>query len=159
MAGLNKACILGNVGKEPEIRSLNSGDRLATFSIATSESWRDKNTGERKEKTEWHNITVWGEGLVGIVEKYVKKGDKLYIEGKIETRKWQDQSGNDKYSTGIVLKGFNAVLQLLSDNRRNGNGGGRDRDQGDAYEQPRAVSGGGGGRSSRDDDLDDQIPF
>jgi len=157
MAGLNKACILGNVGREPEIKSTNSGDKLATFSIATSESWRDKSSGERKEKTEWHNITVWGNGLVGIVEKYVKKGDKLYIEGKIETRKWQDQSGNDKYSTGIVLKGFNAVLQLLSD-RRNGNGGGRDRDQGDAYEQPRSGGGGGGGNRSRDD-LDDEIPF
>ena len=157
MAGLNKACILGNVGREPEIKSTNSGDKLATFSIATSESWRDKSSGERKEKTEWHNITVWGDGLVGIVEKYVKKGDKLYIEGKIETRKWQDQSGNDKYSTGIVLKGFNAVLQLLSD-RRNGNGGGRDRDQGDAYEQPRSGGGGGGGNRSRDD-LDDEIPF
>src|SRR6185369_12762715 len=113
---LNKACLIGNVGKDPEIRSMTSGDRVANLSIATSERWKDKQTGEKKERTEWHRVVIWG-GLVNVVENYVKKGSKLYIEGKIQTRKWTDQAGVEKYSTEIVLQGFGAVLELLSDSR------------------------------------------
>lgn len=110
---LNKATLIGNVGKEPEIRSTQDGREIASFSLATSQTWKDKN-GERKEKTEWHNVVVFSEGLVSVVKNYVKKGDKLYIEGAIQTRKWIDKDGNDKYSTEIVLQGFNASLVMLS---------------------------------------------
>jgi single-strand DNA-binding protein len=113
---LNKAILIGNVGKEPEIRSTQDGREIASFSLATSQTWKDK-SGERKEKTEWHNIVVFSEGLVRVIKGYVKKGDKLYIEGAIQTRKWVDKEGNDRYSTEIVLQGFNASLVMLSDNR------------------------------------------
>lgn len=161
MPGVNRATILGNVGKDPEIRSLNDGTQLATFSVATSETWRDKNSGERKEKTEWHNITVWGENLIKIVQSYVHKGDKIYLEGKIETRKWVGNDGQDRYSTGITLKGFDGKIMLLGDRGRNGGGGGsgssggRLRDHGaenagDSYVAPARGS---------SDNLDDDIPF
>lgn len=114
MAGsVNKAILVGNVGADPEIRRLQNGTAIANLRIATSEQWRDKNTGERKERTEWHSVVVFTEGLVKVVEQYVKKGAKLYIEGQLQTRKWQDQSGNDRYSTEIILQGFNAVLTML----------------------------------------------
>lgn len=114
MAGsVNKAILVGNVGADPEIRRLQNGNAIANLRIATSEQWRDKNTGERKERTEWHSVVVFTEGLVKVVEQYVKKGAKLYIEGQLQTRKWQDQSGNDRYSTEIILQGFNAVLTML----------------------------------------------
>lgn len=114
MAGsVNKAILVGNVGADPEIRRLQNGNAIANLRIATSEQWRDKNTGERKERTEWHSVVVVTEGLVKVVEQYVKKGAKLYIEGQLQTRKWQDQSGNDRYSTEIILQGFNAVLTML----------------------------------------------
>jgi len=112
MSSINKTILLGRVGKDPEVRAMNSGDKVANFSIATSESWKDKATGEKKEKTEWHNIVVWG-GLVSIVENYVKKGSRIYVEGKSCTRKWQDASGVDKYTTEVVLQGFGAQLVLL----------------------------------------------
>jgi len=110
---LNKAIIIGNVGADPDIRSFSNGGKVANLNVATSEKWKDKATGELKEKTDWHRVAVFSEGLVGVVEKYIRKGSKLYLEGQIETRKWQDQEGNDKYSTEIVLRGFNSKLVML----------------------------------------------
>lgn len=113
MASINKVILLGNLGKDPEIRTTTNGKEIASFSIATGESWKDKNTGERKEKTEWHNVVVFSDGLVGVVKNYLKKGSKVYVEGALQTRKWQDQSGQDRYSTEIVLQGFGATLVML----------------------------------------------
>ena len=114
MAGsVNKVILLGNLGRDPEIRSMQSGSKMATFSMATSKRWRDKNTQEQRDKTSWHNIVVFGDGLADIVEKYVKKGSKIYVEGELQTRKWQDQAGNDRYTTEVVLQGFNSNLTLL----------------------------------------------
>jgi single-strand DNA-binding protein len=124
MAGsLNLVQLIGNLGADPEIRALPSGNKVCNLSIATSESWRDKNSGERKEKTEWHRVVIFTEGLVKVAEQYLKKGAKVYIAGHLQTRKWQDQSGADKYSTEVVLQGFNATLTML-DGRRDGDGGG-----------------------------------
>ena len=121
MAGsVNKVILLGNLGRDPDIRSMQSGSKMASFSIATSKRWKDKSTQEQKEKTSWHNIVVFGDGLVDIVEKYVKKGSKLYIEGELQTRKWQDKDQNDRYTTEIVLQGYNCNLTLL-DSRHNTN--------------------------------------
>jgi len=115
MAGsVNKAILVGNVGADPQIRTTQDGRKIANFSIATSETWKDKNTGERKEKTEWHRVVIFSEPLCKVVEQYVKKGAKLYIEGALQTRKWTDQSGAEKYSTEIVLQGFNGTLTMLS---------------------------------------------
>jgi single-strand DNA-binding protein len=153
MAGsLNRATLIGNLGKDPEIRRTQSGKPIANLSVATTESWRDKSTGERKEKTEWHRVVIFSEGLAKVAEQYLKKGSRVMIEGQIQTRKWTDQSGVDKYSTEIVLQGFGSNLIMLSDNR--GNGGGHSNDDGGS--QSRQSSGGG---SSRHDDLDDDIPF
>ena len=114
MAGsVNKVILLGNVGKDPEIRATQSGSKLASFSIATSKRWKDKQTQEYKDKTEWHKIVIFGEGLTSIVEKYVKKGSKIYVEGELQTRKWQDQDGNDRYTTEVVLQGFNSTFKML----------------------------------------------
>ncbi|MHC2526151.1 single-stranded DNA-binding protein [Rhizobium leguminosarum] len=173
MAGsLNKVCLLGNLGADPEIRRTQSGNANASFSIATSESWRDRNTGEKKEKTDWHNVVIWNEGLVKVAEQYLHKGSKVYIEGKLQTRKWQDQSGADRYTTEVVLQ-FDAKLVMLSgrddnaggDSRRddrgsargNGNGGGRSNGQGANDGYANYGGGGSGGNFSRD--LDDDIPF
>ena len=120
VGSVNKVILLGNLGRDPDIRSMQSGSKRASFSIATSKRWKDRNTQEQKEKTSWHNIVVFGDGLVDIVEKYVKKGSKIYIEGELQTRKWQDQDGNDKYTTEVVLQGFNSNLTLL-DSRNNSN--------------------------------------
>lgn len=168
----NKAILVGNLGKDPEIRVMNNGTKIAKFSLATSERWKDKQSGEKKEKTHWHNVVVFNEGLIGIIERYVKKGSKLYVEGSIETRKWQDQSGADRYATEIVLKAFGGIIELLSDNRGGSDSsGGDDRDSG-SY----SGGGGGGGRSGGGNrsgsgmgggsggggyaaDLDDDIPF
>ena len=123
MAGsVNKVILIGNVGADPEIRRTQDGRPIANLRIATSESWRDRNSGERKEKTEWHTVVVFNEGLCKVIEQYVKKGAKLYIEGALQTRKWQDQTGNDRYSTEIVLQGFNSTLTML-DGRGEGGGG------------------------------------
>ena len=114
MAGsVNKVILLGNLGKDPEIRSLQSGNKMATFSLATSKRWKDKATQEQKDKTSWHNVVIFGDGLVNIVEQYVKKGSKVYVEGELQTRKWQDQDGKDRYSTEVVLQGYNCNLTLL----------------------------------------------
>ncbi len=181
MAGsVNKVILVGNVGADPEIRRTQDGRPIANLRIATSESWRDRNSGERKEKTEWHTVVVFNEGLCKVVEQYVKKGAKLYIEGALQTRKWQDQTGNDRYSTEIVLQGFNSTLTML-DGRGEGGGGGRGGDfggggdygsgggsygggSGGGYEQQPSRGGGSsrGGQSSGgnfSNDLDDDIPF
>ncbi|MEM6584524.1 MAG: single-stranded DNA-binding protein, partial [Pseudomonadota bacterium] len=124
MAGsLNKVMLIGNLGADPEIRSFQNGGRVANLRIATSENWKDRNTGERREKTEWHTVAIFSEGLVGVVERYVKKGSKVFIEGQLETRKWQDQSGQDRYSTEVVLRPYRSELTLL-DARGEGGGGG-----------------------------------
>jgi single-strand DNA-binding protein len=183
MAGsVNKVILVGNLGADPEIRRLNSGDPVVNIRIATSESWRDKNSGERKEKTEWHNVVIFNDQLAKVAEQYLKKGAKVYVEGQLQTRKWQDQTGNDRYSTEIVLQGFNSTLTML-DGRGEGGGGGVSRGGGSDFggassgggyddydQQPRQSSGGGrsgggqggqgsqgGGNFSRD--LDDDIPF
>lgn len=148
MAGsLNKVTLIGNCGNDPDIRSVGDG-RVANLSIATSESWKDKNSGEKKEKTEWHRIVVWNDGLVGVIEKYVKKGSKVYIEGELQTRKWE-KDGVERYSTEVVLTGFGGRLILLGD----GGGGGRQSDPNENSSRP----GNDGGASQRD--LDGEIPF
>ncbi|MCI9865572.1 single-stranded DNA-binding protein [Rhizobium skierniewicense] len=172
MAGsVNKVILLGNVGADPEIRRTQDGRPIANLRIATSESWRDRNSGERKEKTEWHTVVVFNEGLCKVIEQYVKKGAKLYIEGALQTRKWQDQTGNDRYSTEIVLQGFNSTLTML-DGRGEGGGGSRGGDDfggggnyGGGNDMPSSSSSRGG--SSRggqpagnfSNDMDDDIPF
>ena len=123
MAGsVNKVILVGNLGRDPESRSFQNGGKVVNLRIATSDTWKDKNTGERKEKTEWHSVAIFSEGLANVAEKYLRKGSKVYLEGALQTRKWQGQDGQDKYSTEIVLQGFNAVLVLLD--RREGEGGG-----------------------------------
>ena len=112
-SSVNKVILLGNLGRDPEIRSMQSGSKMASFSVATSKKWKDKSTQEQKEKTSWHNIVIFGDGLVDIVEKYVKKGTKLYLEGELQTRKWTDQDGKDRYTTEVVLQGYNCNLTLL----------------------------------------------
>ena len=119
VGSVNKVILLGNLGKDPEIRSLQSGNKMATFSMATSKRWKDKNTQEQRDKTSWHNIVVFGDGLVDIIEKYVKKGSKIYIEGELQSRKWQDQDGNDRYTTEVILQGFNSNLTLLDSRNSN----------------------------------------
>ncbi|MEL6212557.1 MAG: single-stranded DNA-binding protein, partial [Pseudomonadota bacterium] len=122
MAGsVNKVILIGNLGSDPEIRQTKDGKPIANFSIATSETWKDRNTGERRERTEWHRIVCFNEGLTRVIEQYVKKGTKVYIEGQLQTRKWQDQNGQDRYTTEVVLQGFNSTLQML-DSRNSGGG-------------------------------------
>lgn len=164
MAGsVNKVILVGNLGADPEIRSLNSGDRVANLRIATSETWRDKSSGERKEKTEWHRVVIFNDNLVKVAEQYLKKGAKVYIEGSIQTRKWTDQSGQEKYSTEIVLQKFRGELTML-DGRNEGAGGGGG-DYGGGYGGGGGGFGGGQrnqGSGPREDfsaDLDDEIPF
>jgi single-strand DNA-binding protein len=164
MAGsVNKVILVGNLGADPEIRRTQDGRPIANLRVATSDTWRDKNTGERREKTEWHRVVIFNEGLCRIAEQYLKKGSKVYLEGALQTRKWQDKDGNDRYSTEVVLQGFNSQLTML-DGR--GGGGGASGDNGDDFgsagvsgggsrRQP-AMAGGGGGRGG---DLDDEIPF
>ena len=144
MAGsVNKVILVGNCGKDPEIRSTQDGREIATLSVATSESWKDKRTGERKEKTEWHRVSIFNEGLVSIVKNYVKKGSKIYIEGMLQTRKWTTQSGEDRYATEVVLQGFGGTITLLDAKR----------DRGDSYEDDEPAE------TARRDELDDEIPF
>lgn len=147
MAGsVNKVILVGNLGADPEVRNLPSGGKVVNLSIATSENWKDKNTGERREKTEWHRVVIFSEGLTRVAESYLKKGSKVYIEGQLQTRKWQDQSGADKYSTEVVLQGFNSNLTLL-DGRGDGQGAGDGQGDGGF----RGVDNGGGGfRGARD---------
>ncbi|WGS17232.1 MULTISPECIES: single-stranded DNA-binding protein [unclassified Bradyrhizobium] len=162
MAGsVNKVILVGNLGKDPEIRRTQDGRPIANLSIATSETWRDKGTGERKEKTEWHRVVIFNEGLCKVAEQYLKKGAKVYIEGQLQTRKWTDQSGVEKYSTEVVLQGFNSNLTML-DGRGGGGGGSFSDDGGNDFGSAgptssaprRAVAAG-----SRNSDMDDDIPF
>jgi single-strand DNA-binding protein len=155
MAGsVNKVILVGNLGKDPEVRSFQNGGRVANFSIATSDSWKDKATGEKKERTEWHRISILNDALVGIVEKYVKKGSKLYIEGQLETRKYQDKDGQERYTTEVVLRPYSGNLTLL-DSRKGEGGSSFGGDDYGAPAQPAPSGGNFGGGSS----IDDEIPF
>lgn len=162
MAGsVNKVILVGNLGADPEIRRLNSGDQVANLRIATSESWRDKNTSERKERTEWHSVVIFNENLVKIAEQYLKKGAKVYLEGQLQTRKWQDQNGNDRYTTEIVLQRYRGELQML-DSRSEGGRRSQASDYGNDTAGGSHFGGQGGSTSSRSDfsrDLDDEVPF
>ncbi|HEY7972339.1 MAG TPA: single-stranded DNA-binding protein [Xanthobacteraceae bacterium] len=162
MAGsVNKVILVGNLGKDPEIRRTQDGRPIANLSVATSESWRDKASGERKEKTEWHRVVIFSEPLCKIVEQYLKKGAKVYIEGALQTRKWTDQSGVEKYSTEVVLQGFNSTLTMLDGRSGGGGGGFADEPGGDfgasspSSAPPRRVAAAG----ARNSDMDDDIPF
>jgi single-strand DNA-binding protein len=161
MAGsVNKVILLGNLGADPEIRSTQSGQKIANMRIATSESWRDKATGERKEKTEWHRIVVFNENLVRVIENYVKKGSKIYVEGQLQTRKWQDQSGADRYSTEVVLQGFNSQLTLLDRAPGAGAGGGASPDAGDDFGQSSPMAHPPAAKAQNfARELDDEVPF
>lgn len=157
MAGsVNKVILIGNLGKDPEVRRLNSGAPVVSFGIATSESWKDKNTGERKERTEWHNVVVFNEGLAKIAEQYLAKGSKVYVEGKLQTRKWQDQSGNDRYTTEVVLPAFGGSITLLGDKPGSGGtepAGERRNSYAEAKGKPATAA------PSYAQELDDEIPF
>jgi len=159
MAGsVNKVILIGNLGADPEVRSFANGGKVCNLRIATSENWRDKNTGERKEKTEWHSVAIFNEGLVRIAEQYLRKGSKVYLEGQLQTRKWQDQSGQDRYSTEVVLQGFNGTLTML-DGRGEGGGGGGGMSSGSDQGGYGGGGGGGGGSRSPAGEIDDEIPF
>ena len=165
MAGsVNKVILVGNLGRDPEVRSMQNGGKVCNLRIATSENWKDRNTGERRERTEWHTVAIFSEPLVRIAEQYLRKGSKVYIEGQLETRKWQDQSGQDRYSTEVVLRPYRGELTLLdSRNEGGGYGGGQGGgNQGGGWNQGGGGSGGGNGGGSGGggyDDLDDDIPF
>ena len=148
---VNKCIIVGNLGQDPEVKSFQNGGRIANLRIATSEQWKDRASGEKKERTEWHSVTIQGDGLVGVVERFLRKGSKVYIEGKLQTRKWQDQSGNDRYSTEVVV-GVGGALTMLDG--PSGNSGGQSQRRDDDREETTGQVGGGGY-----DDLSDEIPF
>jgi single-strand DNA-binding protein len=174
MAGsVNKVILVGNLGKDPEVRRTQDGRPIVNMTVATSETWRDKNTGERKERTEWHRVVIFSEGLAKVAEQYLKKGAKVYLEGQLQTRKWQDQQGQDRYSTEVVLQGFNAQLTML-DRAAGGSGGGdyAADDGGSGFGSSMGASGGrsaparqpamagaGAGSSGPRDDMNDEIPF
>ena len=180
MAGsLNKVMLIGNLGQDPEVRSFQNGGKVCNLRIATSESWKDRNTGERQERTEWHTVAIFSEGLVNVAERYLRKGSKVFIEGQLQTRKWQDQNGQDRYSTEVVLRGFNGTLTMLDgpggqaggggDGGSGGGdwggggsrgGGGQSSGGGSSWNQGGGgSSGGSSGGGSDYDDLDDDIPF
>ena len=179
MAGsLNKVMLIGHLGRDPEVRTFAKGGKVANFSLATSESWKDRQTGERHERTEWHNVAIFSDGLIGLVERYLRKGSRVYVEGQLQTRKWQDQNGNDRYSTEVVLRGLGGTLTFLDSAQQGGSrtggqhGGGYRGQTGAANHGGAAASneqrlGGGhstdtGGRQwggGGYDDLDDDIPF
>jgi single-strand DNA-binding protein len=174
MAGsVNKVILVGNLGRDPEIRSTNDGTRIANLNLATSESWRDRTSGERRERTEWHRVVIFNERLVEIAEKYLRKGSKLYVEGALQTRKWTDQQGQERYSTEVVLQRFRGELTMLDGaGGGRGQGGGASEGFDDGYSggpgdspryggtgSPGGMGGGGGASRGRNDDLDDEIPF
>ena len=162
MAGsVNKVILIGNLGRDPEVRTFQNGGKVCNLRIATSETWKDKNTGERREKTEWHSVAIFQEGLVRIAEQYLKKGSKVYIEGKLQTRKYQDQSGADRYSTEVVLQGFDGTLTMLDGRSEGGGGGGYMADHSGGGSGGGGSSSGGGYDSgpSGGGDMDDEIPF
>ena len=160
MAGsVNKVILVGNLGRDPEVRSMQDGRSMVNMSVATSDTWRDRQSGERKERTEWHRVVIFNEGLCKVAEQYLKKGAKVYLEGALQTRKWQDKDGQDRYSTEVVLQGFNSQLTML-DTRGGGSGAGSDSDDfgssgpGASRERKPAMAGAG-----KRDDMDDEIPF
>jgi len=170
MAGsVNKVILVGNLGKDPEVRSFQNGGKVVNFTLATSETWNDRASGERKEKTEWHNVVIKNDKLGEIAEKYLKKGSKVYLEGRMETRKWQDQSGVDKFTTEVVIPAFRGELTMLSGRGEEGGAGAGSGDRGGYQARERSPAGagasaksGGGGSPSWDagkGDLDDEIPF
>ena len=170
MAGsVNKVILVGNLGRDPEVRSFQNGGKVCNLRIATSENWKDRNTGERRERTEWHSVAIFSEPLARIAEQYLRKGSKVYIEGQLETRKWQDQNGQDRYTTEVVLRPYRGELTLL-DGRNDqsggggsygdsgGYGGGDDRISGGGFPDDRGMDRGGAGQSVPSD-MDDEIPF
>ncbi len=164
MAGsVNKVILVGNLGRDPEVRSFQNGGKVVNLRIATSENWKDRNTGERKERTEWHSVAIFSEPLGRISEQYLRKGSKVYIEGQLETRKWQDQSGQDRYTTEIVLRPYRGELTLLDSAGGSGGGGagagGYDDDRGGGYGGGSGGYGGGSSSGGGRSDLDDEIPF
>lgn len=171
MAGsVNKVIIIGNLGADPEVRSFQNGGRVCNLRVACSESWKDKNTGERQERTEWVSIAIFSDGLISVAERYLKKGSKIYVEGALRTRKWQDQSGNDRYTTEVVLQGFNGTLVMLDSASGGGGGSGQrggDSGGGSSWGQSGGGSAGGGSAGGSGggapaggyDDLDDEVPF
>lgn len=150
MASVNKVILVGNLGADPEVKSFQNGGRIANLRLATSESWKDKQTGEAKERTEWHSVTLSSDGLVGVAERFLRKGSKVYIEGKLQTRKWQDQSGNDRYTTEIVVGGFDGKLVMLD--------GGKGEKPDGGSSDPSNMHG-GASWDSNPDDLDSDVPF
>ncbi len=172
MAGsVNKVILIGNLGRDPEVRSFQNGGKVVNLRIATSETWRDKQSGERKERTEWHSVAIFNENIAKVAEQYLKKGSKVYIEGQLETRKWQDQSGQDRYSTEVVIRPYTGQMTLLDGREGGGGGGGYGDDRGGGYSDPGYGDERGGGASSgasgaargtggsSRSDLDDEIPF
>ena len=177
MAGsLNKVMLIGNLGADPEVRSFQNGGKVCNLRIATTESWKDRNSGEKQERTEWHTVAIFNEGLAGVAERFLRKGSKVYIEGQLQTRKWQDQQGNDRYSTEVVLRGPNSVMTMLDGAQGGGGGGGGGQRSGGGSYGGGASGGAGGGSGggsgggwnqsggssgggSNYDDLDDDIPF
>ena len=165
MAGsVNKVILIGNLGRDPEVRSFPNGGKVCNLRIATSENWKDRNTGERREKTEWHSVAIFSEPLVRVAEQYLRKGSKIYIEGQLETRKWQDQSGQDRYSTEVVLRPYTSTLTMLDGRGDNAGGGGYGGGSGgggydQGYDSGPATADPYGGGSRPSNDMDDEIPF
>lgn len=157
MAGsVNKVILVGNLGADPEVRRMQDGRPMVNLRLATSESWRDKNSGERREKTEWHRVVIFSEGLAKVAEQYLRKGSKVYIEGQLQTRKWEDQNGQERYSTEVVLQGFNSTLTMLDS--RNSGGSHQDQPSG-GFGQTGEMAPAGGSGPALGDELDDEIPF
>ena len=164
---VNKVILVGNLGRDPEVRSTQNGNRMASFTVATSERWRDRQSGEQRERTEWHRIVIWNENLVDIAEKYLRKGRQVYLEGELQTRKWTDQSGQERYTTEVVLQRFRGQMMMLGGRGEDGDGGGggfagegggdydRAAPPGGGDSRPQPTAGGGGGGA----DFDDDIPF
>lgn len=157
---VNKVILVGNLGRDPEVRSMQSGDKVCNLSVATSERWKDRNSGEMQEKTEWHRVVIFDQKLVDVAERYLQKGAKVFLEGQLQTRKWTDQSGQDKYTTEVVLQRFRGEMVML-DSRGGGQGAGQGGgyDSAPSYDQQPAMAAAGGGGMGGGDDLDDEIPF
>ena len=158
---VNKVMLVGNLGRDPEVRSMQSGDKVCNLSVATSERWKDRNSGEMQEKTEWHRVVIFDQKLIEVAEKYLQKGAKVFLEGQLQTRKWTDQSGQEKYTTEVVLQRFRGQLVMLDSRGGQGQvaGGGGGYDSAPSYDQQPAMAAGGGGGMGGGDDLDDEIPF
>tara|TARA_R110002110_G_scaffold260260_1_gene475935 strand:- start:123281 stop:123769 length:489 start_codon:yes stop_codon:yes gene_type:complete len=158
---VNKVMLVGNLGRDPEVRSMQSGDKVCNLSVATSERWKDRNSGEMQEKTEWHRVVIFDQKLIEVAEKYLQKGAKVFLEGQLQTRKWTDQSGQEKYTTEVVLQRFRGQLVMLDSRggQGQGAGGGGGYDSAPSYDQQPAMAAAGGGGMGGGDDLDDEIPF